>query len=116
MVKQLIPAIYFYVLSTVGVVLLIIGVFNSIHFMSGIIVYEKYPLKYGNEARCDYMPKPFVEEGKREARDQKKECLESLEKERINTKRDDLEKSISFTLIGLVVFLIHFSYIRRKAI
>jgi len=118
MVQKLIPTIYFYLLSAIGMVLLIIGLFNTAHFIAGITVYDKYPLRYGNETRCEYMPmEPQPAKGESVPPQQtKKECLDSLDKERLTTKADDLEKSISFTAIGLFVFLIHFYFARRKSL
>ncbi|HLL60666.1 MAG TPA: hypothetical protein VK338_03030, partial [Candidatus Nitrosocosmicus sp.] len=98
------------VLSLVGMILLIIGVFNTIHFIMGNTLHEKYPLRYGNETRCTFQPSG--EKGQEQpSRDT---CLQDLELERINTKSEDLEKSISFSMIGLLVFSIHF-YFARKA-
>lgn len=117
--QKLIPTIYFYVLSAVGMILFIIGLFNSIHYIVGVTAYDKYPLRYGSESRCDYMPRIAPVEGSKETEetkgteDAKEDCLKSLEKERENTKADDLEKSIAFTTIGLLVFAIHFYFARR---
>ena len=116
-VVKVIPTIYFYLLSAVGMVLFIIGLFNSIHYIVGITAYDKYPLKYQGESRCEYMPKPVMVEGQKDVQSEgkvKEECLKSLEKERANTKIDDLEKAISFTTIGLLVFAIHFYFARRR--
>ena len=119
--QKLIPTIYFYVLSAVGMVLFIIGLFNSIHYIVGITAYDKYPLRYGAESRCDYMPRavPIVEGTKetietKETEGAKEDCLKSLEKERETTKADDLEKSIAFTIIGLLVFGSHFYFARKQ--
>lgn len=113
--QKLIPAIYFYLLSAIGMVLLIIGLFNTTHFITGVVAYDKYPLRNGSEARCDYLPQPVPLDGQKMAPSNTKEdCLKSLEKERATTKADDLEKSISFTAIGLLVFGIHFYFARRR--
>ncbi|MEX2012876.1 MAG: hypothetical protein WD967_00560 [Candidatus Levyibacteriota bacterium] len=118
--QKLIPTIYFYLLSSVGIVLLIIGIFNSFHYVTGVTAYDKYPLKYGNESRCQYMAAP-LREGTEASLDleaaerTKKECLESLEFERKNTKIDDFEKSIAFTTIGLIVFGVHFYFARSAS-
>lgn len=113
--NKLISTIYFYLLSAIGMVLLIIGLFNSVHFITGIAAYDKYPLRNGTEARCDYLPQPIPLDGQKIAPSNTKEdCLKSLEKERVATKADDLEKSISFTAIGLLVFGIHFYYARKQ--
>ena len=118
--QKLIPTIYFYVLSAVGMVLFIIGLFNSVHYVVGVTSYDKYPLRYGAETRCDYMPRAVSLEGPRETQDTKgtedakKDCLKSLEKERETTKADDLEKSLAFTIIGFLVFSTHFYFARKQ--
>ena len=121
--QKLIPTIYFYVLSSVGMVLFIIGLFNSIHYIVGITVYDKYPLGYGPDSRCEYlMPKPALPEGQKQQtksdieieQETKEECLKSVETERQSKKVDDLEKSIAFTVIGLLVFGTHFYFARRQ--
>lgn len=121
--QKLIPTIYFYVLSAVGMVLFIIGLFNSVHYVVGITSYDKYPLGYGPDSRCEYMmPKPVLPEGQaqptasdKEAEEKAKEdCLKTVDKERQDKKVDDLEKSIAFTAIGLLVFVIHFYFARRR--
>jgi hypothetical protein len=129
-VQKLIPTIYFYALSAVGMILFIIGLFNSIHYVVGITAYDKYPLGYGPDSRCEYlMPKPALPEGQTQptisdkeeekkakaASDAaKEECLKSVETERQNKKVDDLEKSIAFTTIGLLVFGTHFHFARKQ--
>lgn len=99
-------------------VLLIIGLFSSVHFATGIVSYDKYPLRFGAESRCDYMPIPVSIEGTKETASNtagaKKDCIKSLEKERATTKADDLEKSISFTAIGLLIFLTHFYFAKKQ--
>jgi len=118
--QKLIPTIYFYVLSAVGMVLFIIGLFNSVHYVVGVTSYDKYPLRYGAESRCDYMPRAIPVEGTkgteetRETEDAKEDCLKSVEKERETTKADDLEKSLAFTIIGFLVFSTHFYFARKQ--
>ncbi|GEM_PF-2193554 len=116
--QKLIPVIYFYLLSVIGMGLFIIGLFNAIHFVVGISVYEKYPLRYGDETRCSYMYQPMPVEGQkgdtRSEKEVKDECLQSLDRERQNTKVDDLEKSFAFTIIGLLVFGTHFYFARKQ--
>ncbi|MEX2007501.1 MAG: hypothetical protein WD992_01895 [Candidatus Levyibacteriota bacterium] len=120
--QKLIPTIYFYLLSAVGIVLLIIGIFNSFHYVAGITAYDKYPLKYGNESRCQYLATPVKVDNTQAVSDSeaqeraKAECLESLEIERKNTKIDDFEKAIAFTVVGLVVFAVHFYFARKRSL
>lgn len=115
--QKLIPTIYFYLLSAIGMVLLIIGLFNSVHYVAGITSYDKYPLRFGAESRCEYLPKAVPVENAKDTQSDvnaKEYCLKSLEKERQTTKADDLEKSVSFTAIGLLVFGIHFYFARKQ--
>ena len=115
--SRLIPTIYFYLLSLVGIVLLIIGIFASIHFVSGVLVYSKYPLSNGTENQCMYSV-PQVPPGEKQPletyKDQYNTCTKNLEDQRILTKKQDLEKALSFTLIGLLVFGIHFYFARKQ--
>ena len=115
--QKLIPTIYFYLLSAIGMMLLIMGLFNSVHYIVGITAYDKYPLRYGAESRCEFIPKmvPDInQQSVQSEKEQKDECLKNLEKERINTKIDDLEKSIAFTIIGILIFGIHFYFARKE--
>jgi len=72
----------------------------------------------GSESRCDYLPKIVPVEGSRSSetdQQSRDDCLAGLEKEREVKKADDLEKSISFTTIGLLVFATHFYFARRRS-
>jgi hypothetical protein len=124
--QKLIPTIYFYLLSLIGMGLVIIGVFNAVHYVVGVTAYEKYPLPYGGDDRCAYMPVPaepviMPTDGSMSVAptnpkidaEAKEACLEGLESERQREKIKDLEEAISFTLIGLVVFSSHFYFARK---
>lgn len=110
--QRLIPTIYFYILSLVGMVLLIIGLFTTVHYIVGVSAYPKYPVPYGNESRCTIQMLPADKSSvtPEQVRDG---CLKDLDTERVIAKANDLEKSISFTLIGLAVFGIHFYFARK---
>lgn len=112
---KLIPTIYFYTVSLIGLVLLIIGIFNAIHFIVGVTAYDKYPLGYTAESRC-MIPTPTTEKvaATPSATATYNQCVQDVEQERMLKKADDLEKSISFTLIGLIVFSIHFYFARKQ--
>lgn len=110
---KLIPSIYFYVLSLVGMVLLIIGLFTATHYIVGTTMYPKYPLQYGNESRCAIQMVPAGEKSAVTPEQVRSSCLQDLENERSIIRANDLEKSISFTLIGLAVFGIHFYFARK---
>ncbi len=111
--QRLIPTIYFYIMSAVGMVIFIIGLFNTFHFVTGVVFYEKYPLYVGAETQCDFRPNPVDIKNLAQS---KEECLKSLEEQRTHQKTDDLEKAISFTTIGLLVYLIHFTFARKSRI
>ena len=81
---------------------------------------RKYPLGYNPESRCEFAPRAVLLEGEMEAPPnntkvtQKEDCLKNVEGERKNKKVDDLERSITFTTIGLLVFGSHFYFARRQ--
>ncbi len=116
-VQKLISILYFYILSIVGMVLIIIGLFNAFHFIVGITAYGKYPLRYNAESQCSYIYKPMSVDMQKDSRSDKEikdECLQGLEKERMNAKIDDLEKSVAFTIIGLLIFGSDFYFARKE--
>ena len=114
---KLIPSIYFYVVSLIGLVILIIGVFSDIHYFVNISSGSVYPLPYSAPERCA-VPAPAVsgtpEKQTPDAQKAYQLCLQSVEDERQTTKRNDLEKAISYTLIGAIVFGIHFFFARKQ--
>lgn len=110
--QKLIPIIYYYLLSAVGMVLIIIGLFNTFNYVTGVTIYEKYPLNYGNETRCDYMPSVIKEENI--SQPTREDCLQGLEAERKKTQADDLKNAIAFTSIGILVFSLHFYFARKS--
>lgn len=113
--QKLIPVIYFYLLSLIGMVLIIIGVFNLTHYIVGVTAYEKYPLSYG-EDRCLIQPMTQTDPTGEKMVDpafSEEQCLEGLEAERQREKVKDLEESISFTVIGIIVFSSHFYFARK---
>lgn len=111
--QRLIPTIYFYVVSLIGLILLIIGVFADVHYLVNASSGPLYPLPYGTEARCSI---PLAPGEKQTTSSQQiyNDCKQQLEEERRLTKRNDLEKAVSYTLIGLIVFGIHFYYARKS--
>lgn len=112
---KLIPTIYFYTVSLIGLVILIIGIFASIHYIVNTIQYPVYPLGYGVESRCGQLPAPVKGETQPLGSPSYANCLQDVEQERQQLKTQDLEKSISFTLIGALVFGIHFYFARKQS-
>jgi hypothetical protein len=109
-IQKLIPTIFYYILSLIGIILLIIGAFNSIHFALGSTLYDKYPLRYNDESRCFFPPNDVSPQQVVQSR---QECYANLESERIHTKYDDMEKSISFIIIGIAVYGLNFYFSKR---
>lgn len=116
--QKLVPSIYFYTVSLIGLVLLIIGIFSDIHYLVNISSDSKYPLPYAVDQRCIIpsapIPSGTVEKQSPEQSNAYQTCLSGIEEERTTTQRNDLEKALSYTLVGFIVFGIHFYYVRRK--
>lgn len=110
--NKLIPTIYFYLVSLISLIILVVGIFNSIHFIVGITAYDKYPLGYTPESRC-VVPALGPDQKATDVMYNQQTCLKDVEKERQAKKVDDLEKALSFTIIGALLFGIHFTYARK---
>lgn len=126
-----IATIYLYTISAASLVLIVIGIFNAVYFVINSTRYEKYPPRFGwgPYSSCDapydvaYGPpypakliqtansSPSAEEWQRA----KEICLKNEEAERKQHKIDDLRNSITFTLVGLVLFSIHFPLARKQS-
>ncbi len=122
MVGKLIGIIYFYFISVISIILMIIGVFAVVNYFVNTSQYEKYPLKYGNEV-CDttsalnYEPVKMsngtTETVKVDEVKQKILCEKRMEMERKKTKLEDIKNAITFPLVGIILFLIHFPQARK---
>ena len=114
---KLISTIYFYLLSLIGIILLVIGIFTDIHFIVGVTTYSKYPLPNGMENQCIYsVPQAPLGEKQQQSiyKEQYNICVKNLDQQRLITKKQDLEKALSFTIIGLLLFGIHFYFARKQ--
>src|SRR5258708_37963110 len=121
-----ISLIYFYTISAASLALIVIGIFNTVNFVINVTQYDKYPLPYIGET-CDFygggpvpvkgiMDTPVVgTPSAEEVAKQKKNCEDRLNMERKQHKVDDLRNEITFTLVGTVLFLIHFSQARKHS-
>ncbi len=126
MPAKLISLIYFYVVSTIGLVLIIIGVFHTVNFIINSTQYDMYPLRYSS-ASCEYPylnPKgPYPASldvqpatpsaGERMKQVQECETLASLDRKQ--HRLDDLKNAITFSLVGILVFGIHFPLARKQS-
>ena len=118
--------IYFYLVSAAALGLIVVGLFNSINFLVNITQYEKYPLQYF-EDQCKAYPYSFrgpvpatdailpATPSAEDAERWVKECQDNVEKQRNQKRVEDLKNSLAFTLIGSVLFLIHFPQARKQS-
>lgn len=134
---QRISLIYFYLISTISIVLLVIGIYHLVTFAINAISYDKYPLRYAGGEDCEYLygkyprgvdvvtvapngsttpggtviPSPSPEEMERE----KKACQKRIEAERKQNFIEDIRNAVVFTLMGTVLFALHFPLALKKA-
>lgn len=122
-----ISVIYFYLVSAASLALIVVGVFSVVNFVINLTQYDKYPVRYFQED-CDadpyrYAPKgPYPAEiaqvatpSAEEREKQKSLCRQRVEDERKKTKIEDLKNAITFTLVGSILFLIHFPQARKQS-
>lgn len=120
-----IATIYFYIISAASLALVVIGIFNGVNFVINSTQYDKYPLRYGPVGDCQTLGFPYpvkmvqpleTKESTPSAEDLKKQkeiCEKQQESERKQHKVDDIRNSVTFTLIGLILFLIHFPQAKK---
>lgn len=121
-----IATIYFYIISAASLALIVIGIFNGVNFVINSTQYDKYPLRYGPGGDCEGgfgYPMPMKvspidgRESTPSAKDlekQKQICLKQQELDRKQHKIEDLKNALTFTLIGIVLFSIHFPLARKQ--
>ena len=124
-----IATIYFYLISTAALALIVVGIFNSVNFVINITQYDKYPLRYSAPGNCETYPYKFgmypapVMEIKgvvatpsaQETEKQKQDCQRQEDALSKQQKIDDLKNAITFSLVGIVLFLIHFPLARKQS-
>lgn len=125
-----ISLVYFYLISAGALALIVIGVFSTVNFIINVSQYEEYPLGYYQED-CSMDPYKYQPRGPypaevsmapmistpsaQEREEQKKNCEKRVESERKQRRIDDLKSAITFTLVGSVLFLIHFPLARKHS-
>lgn len=117
--QKTIPLLYFYIVSLIGFILFIIGIFSSVNYFVNIFAYDRYPLGYNPETRCAPMQAPTqamlpakIDAGL--SQQSYRDCIKSVQDERQQRKVQDAEIALSFTIIGLLIFGVHFSYARLR--
>jgi hypothetical protein len=124
-----IASIYFYVISAAAVALIVIGIFNAINFLINTTQFDKYPLRYGAVSNCEYArdyfgPGPYpaklmvppteTSPSAEEMQKNKDLCLKNEEADRTQHRVEDLKNALTFTLVGTILFLIHFPMARKS--
>lgn len=122
---RVISLLYFYLVSIIGIVLLIIGTYNAVTFVVNTTQFEKYPLQYGGEDRCAYnmLPQTVPDKSasepsaadKKALEEQRKKCLQTLEMERKQHKVNNLKDAITFSLIGIALIGSHLTLGLRRS-
>lgn len=125
-----IATLYFYLISAAAVALMVIGIFNSVNFLINSTQFDKYPLRYSGISSCDlasdvpYYGGPYPAKmmipgesspSAAEIQRNREQCLKQEEADRKAHKIDDLKNAMTFTLVGLVLFLIHFPMARKQS-
>ncbi len=132
--SKIIATIYFYIISAAAIALIVIGIFNSVSYLINSTQYDRYPLRYGGISNCEFANdfpyrgpgvvamKPGFPGGPMETtpsaeemKKAKEQCLKNEEAERKSHQVDDLKNAITFTLVGLVLFVIHFPQARKRS-
>lgn len=122
MSPKIIAAIYFYLVSVGSLVLIVIGVFSTVNFIVNTTQFREYPLPYYENCENQIgLARPINPDVKSEAslsaierEEMLKSCQKNLEQRRVQQRVDDLKGAITFTLVGLILFGIHFPLARRQ--
>lgn len=115
---KFLKTLYFYFFSAVGLILVIIGVFQLSDFAVRRYLLPKYNLGY-EENRCDYLTQPIPATKEESAltesdlKEQSKKCEEKLEEYRKYKEVTDFARAVSFIVVGGVVFAFHFKQTRK---
>lgn len=115
---KFLKTLYFYFFSAVGLILVIIGIFQLSDFAVRRYLLPKYNLGY-EENRCDYLTQPISVTKEESAptdsdlKEQAKKCEEKLEEYRKYKEVTDFARAVSFIVVGGVVFAFHFKQTRK---
>lgn len=110
---NLIRTIYFYFFAGVGLILLIVGIFQFSQWGVKSFLLPKYNLSY-EETRCDYLPSKEMSEPPVSSisalppGQTKQDCEATLEEQRKVRKVTDLAQAITFVVVGAALFVFHF--------
>lgn len=126
---EIIKYIYVYFFSAVGTVMIIMGIYKYGEFVFSSSFGTEYKLDAYREEQCDLIgtqgyggpytspvEPPAKEAGmtKAQIKEQKKLCEKNLAKARAYQKRRDFFDASMLTGLGLLVFALHFGWMRKK--
>lgn len=122
MSPKVIAAIYFYLVSAGSLILIVIGIFSIVNFIVNSTQFKEYPLPYYENCENQIgSARPTSPDANSEASlsaseraEMLKSCQKNLEQRRVQQRVDDLKGAITFTLVGLILFGIHFPLARKQ--
>jgi hypothetical protein len=123
---KLISLIYFYLVSVIGIILLIIGLYNGVSYVVNVTQYDLYPTRYAGNDDCSYLtqpapPKPapgtdtLASISAEEQKTQKTACEKRVALDRKQHKVDNIKDAIFFTLVGIILLALHFPVAIRRS-
>lgn len=121
-----IATIYFYLISAVSLGMIVVGIFHAVNFAVNSTLYDNYPLRYGPAVDCESentfaapykMPSPVGQATATatELTSQKQACLRTQQLDRQQHRIDDIKNALSFGIIGIILFLIHFPLAKKQS-
>ena len=117
--------VYFYLVSAASLALIVVGIFTSANLLINLTQYEQYPLQYLAEDCENFrtpVKSPYPAEttptasiSAKESEGLKRSCDQRIERERKERKLEDIKNSLLFTLVGGILFAIHFPQARKQS-
>jgi hypothetical protein len=129
---EVVKYIYVYFFSAIGTIMIIVGIYQFGEYVFKSSFGPDYRLEPYQETQCDYIdgmmssapqyPVPMepvmIKEppqvGEEDIAEKKQKCLENLARERLYQEKRDLFNASMLAGLGLLVFVIHFGWMREK--
>lgn len=116
--------ILYAIISFIGIVLLLIGIYSAVKTTVNFLAFEKYPIDngflsfafspYRSETECSNPQKYYTNDGqeraateqeKQDAKVQEKSCLSQVQDSRKSAKTNDISASILYLFLGAGILL-----------
>src|SRR3990167_1487131 len=116
MKSHLIKTIYLYVVSVIGVIMIVTGFIGLVNTTVKLVVFDEYPIPY----YTDFAKEPTVVGAKDErSAEQKAEDERKAEERRDQARKEqmvnDLTNGIALTVVGTVLYTYHWRLARKEA-